>query len=94
MLIDTVVEEGTGGFTGTDSHRGLYLRFSNACRCTEEELDQVEPLPETRTFLDWRELLIYERSGWSSMAIRAFVRSALQLRQKLSQWARLVLGGT
>lgn len=62
MLIDNAVEEGTDEITGTDSHRGLYIRFANACGYTNEELDEVEPLPETSAFLDWRELLIYERS--------------------------------
>jgi pyrroloquinoline quinone (PQQ) biosynthesis protein C len=72
MWIDNVVEEGTGEITGTDSHRGLYIRFANACGYTKEELDQVEPLPETWAFLDWRELLIYERSWLELYASQGF----------------------
>ncbi len=59
MWIENVVEEGTGEITGTDSHKGLFIRFAGACGYSKEELDRVEPLPETQAFLDWRELLMY-----------------------------------
>ena len=58
MWIENVVEEGTGEITGTDSHKGLFIRFAEACGFMKSELDSVQPLPETQAFLDWRELLI------------------------------------
>ncbi|MFQ5682407.1 MAG: TenA family transcriptional regulator [Candidatus Binatia bacterium] len=72
MWIENVVEEGTGEITGTDSHKGLFFRFAEACGCSKEELDRVEPLPETEAFLDWRELLIYERSWLELYAGQGF----------------------
>jgi len=72
MWIDNVVEEGTGEITGTDSHKGLYIRFATACGYAREELDRVEPLPETRAFLDWRELLCYQRSWLELYAAQGF----------------------
>ncbi|HXG36996.1 MAG TPA: iron-containing redox enzyme family protein [Dehalococcoidia bacterium] len=72
MWIENVVEEGTGEITGTESHRGLYIKFAEACGYTRDELDQVEPLPETHAFLDWRELLIYQRSWLELYACQGF----------------------
>lgn len=72
MWIDNVVEEGTGGITGTESHKGLYLRFAKACGYTQEELDRIEPLPETEALLDWRELLMYQRSWLELYASQGF----------------------
>ncbi|MBI4482227.1 MAG: iron-containing redox enzyme family protein [Acidobacteria bacterium] len=72
MWIENVVEEGTGEITGTDSHRGLYLKFTKAVGFTPEELARVEPLPETEAFLDWRELLIYQRSWLELYASQGF----------------------
>ena len=73
MWIDNVVEEGTGEITGTDSHKGLYIRFALACGYkTREELDAVEPLPETSAFVDWRELLMYQRSWLELYACQGF----------------------
>jgi pyrroloquinoline quinone (PQQ) biosynthesis protein C len=63
MWIENVVEEGTGEITGTDSHKGLFIKFAQSCGFTKEELDRVEPTPEAQAFLDWRELLMYQR-GW------------------------------
>jgi pyrroloquinoline quinone (PQQ) biosynthesis protein C len=72
MWIENVVEEGTGELTGTDSHKRLYIRFAEACGYSREELDRVEPLPETLAFLDWRELLIYQRSWLELYASQGF----------------------
>ena len=72
MWIENVVEEGTGEITGTDSHKGLYIRFALACGYSREELDRVKPLPETEAFLDWRELLIYQRSWLELYACQGF----------------------
>jgi pyrroloquinoline quinone (PQQ) biosynthesis protein C len=72
MWIENVVEEGTGEITGTDSHKRLYIRFAEACGYTREELDRIEPLPETEAFLDWRELLIYQRSWLELYASQGF----------------------
>lgn len=72
MWIENVVEEGTGEITGTDSHKGLYLRFAEACGFAKGELDQVAPLPETEAFLDWRELLMYQRSWLELYACQGF----------------------
>src|SRR5215467_12867039 len=58
MWIENVVEEGTGEITGTDSHKGLFIKFAQSCGFTKEELDRVEPTPEAQAFLDWRELLM------------------------------------
>lgn len=72
MWIDNVVEEGTGGITGTESHKGLYIRFAKACGYTQEELDRIAPLPETEALLDWRELLMYQRSWLELYASQGF----------------------
>jgi pyrroloquinoline quinone (PQQ) biosynthesis protein C len=37
MWIENVVEEGTGEITGTDSHKGLFLRFAESCGITRED---------------------------------------------------------
>ena len=59
MWIENVVEEGTGEITGTDSHKGLFIRFAEACGYRKEELDRVEPLPETQAFdcSRWRPMI-------------------------------------
>ena len=72
MWIDNVVEESTGEITGTDSHKSLYIRFAETCGFSKEELDGVEPLPETQAFLDWRELLMYQRSWLELYASQGF----------------------
>ena len=72
MWIENVVEEGTGEITGTDSHKGLFIRFAGACGLTREALDSVKPLPETEAFLDWRELLMYQRSWLELYAAQGF----------------------
>lgn len=73
MWIENVVEEGTGELSGTESHRGLFVRFAVACGyASKEELDQVLPLPETEAFLDWRELLMYQRSWLELYAAQGF----------------------
>ena len=72
MWIENVVEEGTGEITGTDSHKRLYIRFAEACGYTREELDRIDPLPETEAFLDWRELLTYQRSWLELYACQGF----------------------
>jgi pyrroloquinoline quinone (PQQ) biosynthesis protein C len=72
MWIENVVEEGTGEITGTDSHKGLYLRFAGACGFARGELDAVAPLPETEAFLDWRELLMYQRTWLELYASQGF----------------------
>ena len=72
MWIENVVEEGTGEITGTDSHKRLYLRFAEASGLAKGELDRVLPLPETEAFLDWRELLMYQRSWLELYASQGF----------------------
>ncbi|MGH7846199.1 MAG: TenA family transcriptional regulator [Candidatus Binatia bacterium] len=72
MWIENVVEEGTGEITGTDSHKGLFVRFAKACGYSKEELDAVKPLPETEAFLDWREILMYQRSWLELYACQGF----------------------
>ena len=42
MWIENVVEEGTGEITGTDSHKGLFIRFARACG------NLRDPLPRPR----------------------------------------------
>jgi pyrroloquinoline quinone (PQQ) biosynthesis protein C len=72
MWIENVVEEGTGELSGTDSHRGLFIRYAKACGFTDEELNRVEPLPETEAFLDWREILMYQKSWLELYACQGF----------------------
>lgn len=72
MWLDNVIEEGTGELTGTDSHKGLYIRFAEAAGISRKELDATEPLPETWAFLTWRELLISQRSWLELYAAQGF----------------------
>ena len=72
MWIENVVEEGTGEISGTDSHKALFIRFAKAFGYSKEELNQVQPLPETQAFLDWRELLMYQRSWLELYACQGF----------------------
>ena len=72
MWIENVIEEGTGEITGTDSHKQLFIRFAKACGYTREELDRVQPLPETEAFLDWRELLMFQRTWLELYASQGF----------------------
>jgi pyrroloquinoline quinone (PQQ) biosynthesis protein C len=72
MWIENVVEEGTGEITGTDSHKGLFIRFAQRCGFTKESLDKVEPTPEAQAFLDWRELLMYQRTWLELYACQGF----------------------
>lgn len=72
MWLDNVIEEGTGELTGTDSHKGLYIKFAEAAGIPRAELDAAEPLPETTAFLAWRELLISQRSWLELYAAQGF----------------------
>ncbi len=72
MWLDNVIEEGTGELTGTDSHKGLYIKFAEAAGIPRKELDAAEPLPETWAFLAWRELLLYQRSWLELYAAQGF----------------------
>jgi pyrroloquinoline quinone (PQQ) biosynthesis protein C len=73
MWIENVVEEGTGEITGTDSHKALFIRFAKACGfASKEELDRVAPTPETQAFLDWRELLMFQRTWLELYACQGF----------------------
>jgi len=90
MWIENVVEEGTGEITGTDSHKRLFIRFAKVCGYSKEELDRVQPLPETQAFLDWRELLMYQRSWLELYASQGFcLEGTASLRM-----ARIVKGLT
>ncbi len=90
MWIENVVEEGTGEITGTDSHKRLFIRFAKAFGYSKEELDRVQPLPETQAFLDWRELLMYQRSWLELYASQGFcLEGTASLRM-----ARIVKGLT
>ncbi len=90
MWIENVVEEGTGEITGMDSHKRLFIRFAKAFGYSKEELDRVQPLPETQAFLDWRELLMYQRSWLELYASQGFcLEGTASLRM-----ARIVKGLT
>ena len=67
-----MVKGGNGEITGTDSHKAVFIRFAKACGYSKEELDRVEPTPETEAFLDWRELLMYQRTWLELFACQGF----------------------
>ncbi|MCH8346853.1 MAG: iron-containing redox enzyme family protein [Chloroflexi bacterium] len=62
MWLGNLLDEATGGETGTVGHRGMYVKFAEAMGIPHDELEAVKPLPETAAFLHWRELLINQRS--------------------------------
>ena len=62
MWFENLSEEAEGGETGTAGHKELYIRFTEAAGIPRDELDAALPLPETRGLLNWRELLITQRS--------------------------------
>ncbi len=62
MWMENLMEEAVGGQTDTAGHRDLYIRFAEACGIPRDELDATLPLPETQALLNWRELLISQRS--------------------------------
>ena len=62
MWFENLSEEAEGGETGTAGHKELYIRFAEAAGIPRDELDAAQPLPETRGLLNWRELLITQRS--------------------------------
>ena len=62
MWFENLSEEAEGGETGTAGHKELYIRFAEAAGIPRDELDAALPLPETRGLLNWRELLITQRS--------------------------------
>ncbi len=62
MWIDNLMDEATGGETGTVGHRGMYVRFAEAMGIPQDELEATRPLPEAAAFLHWRELLISQRT--------------------------------
>lgn len=53
-LAFNVYEEETGRISKTDGHLELMQRFIYALGVTPEELEAVEPLPETRELIDYR----------------------------------------
>jgi pyrroloquinoline quinone (PQQ) biosynthesis protein C len=62
MWMDNLQEEAVGGQTDTAGHRDLYIRFATAMGIPSEELESTKPLPETQALLNWRELMIAQRS--------------------------------
>ena len=62
MWFENLSEEAEGGESGTAGHKELYIRFAEAAGIPRPELDATKPLPETRALLNWRELLINQRS--------------------------------
>ena len=62
MWFENLSEEAEGGETGAAGHKELYIRFAEAAGIPRDELDAAQPLPETRGLLNWRELLISQRS--------------------------------
>ena len=62
MWFENLSEEAEGGETGTAGHKELYIQFAEAAGIPRDELDATKPLPETRALLNWRELLINQRS--------------------------------
>jgi pyrroloquinoline quinone (PQQ) biosynthesis protein C len=62
MWMENLMEEAVGGQTDTAGHRDLYIQFGEACGIPKAELDSTLPLPETQGLLNWRELLIGQRS--------------------------------
>jgi pyrroloquinoline quinone (PQQ) biosynthesis protein C len=62
MWMENLMEEAVGGQTDTAGHRDLYIAFAEAAGIPRKELDATLPLPETQGLLNWRELLIGQRS--------------------------------
>ena len=62
MWFENLSEEAEGGESGTAGHKELYIRFAEAAGIPRAELDATRPLPETLALLNWRELLISQRS--------------------------------
>ena len=62
MWMENLMEEAVGGHTDTAGHRDLYRQFAEAAGIPSEELEATLPLPETQALLNWRELLIGQRS--------------------------------
>ena len=50
MWIENVVEEGTGEITGTDSHKGLFIRFAKACGYTRKNWTGSNRRPKPKPF--------------------------------------------
>jgi len=72
MWTDNVAEESSGQVTGTEGHKDLYLHFAESMGISREVMDEEEPLPETQAFLNWRELLIYQRSWLELFASQGY----------------------
>lgn len=62
MWFENLSEEAEGSETGAAGHKELYIQFAEAAGIPRAQLDAVKPLPETRALLNWRELLITQRS--------------------------------
>ena len=62
MWMDNLMEEAVGDHTDSAGHRDLYIRFAEAAGIPRDELEATRPLPETQGLLNWRELLIGQRS--------------------------------
>ena len=50
MWIENVVEEGTGEITGTDSHKGLFIRFAKAAAIARKNWIASSRRPRPRRF--------------------------------------------
>ena len=73
MWIENVVEEGTGEITGTDSHKGLFIRFAEACGYRKEELDQGRTAAgDCKPFWIGVSYLMYQRSWLELYACQGF----------------------
>lgn len=88
MWTENLMEEAAGQESGTTSHKELYLRFAASLGISREEMDATLPLPETSALLNWRELLINQRS-W----LELYACQGMALEGTASERMRQVVSG-
>jgi pyrroloquinoline quinone (PQQ) biosynthesis protein C len=88
LLIENIVEEGTGFISGKGSHRDQYLQFSDHLGIPRAAMERIYLLPETRALINWRETLLYQRTFVEAAAAQGFGFEG----QSAARMERLVAG--
>jgi pyrroloquinoline quinone (PQQ) biosynthesis protein C len=57
LIWENLLEEMTGSVSRTMSHPQLLVKLATALGASAEEIENVEPVPETKEYLDWLERL-------------------------------------